>query len=93
MVLRDTLLETKTTHCDFELSEDSEILFSHDLKLISILKNGIKLFEVEKDHSEIFYSLLINLESSGKISVGSSYSSEVLSWLRILKEEKILVVR
>ena len=93
MVLRDTLLETKTTHCDFELSEDSEILFSHDLKLISILKNGIKLFEVEKDHSEIFYSLLINLESSGKISVGSSYSSEVLSWLGILKEEKILVVR
>ena len=93
MFLRDSLLETKTMHCDFELSEDSEILFLHDLKLISILKNGIKLFEVEKDHSEIFYSLLINLESSGKISVGSSYSSEVLSWLEILKEEKTLVMR
>ncbi|WP_455167224.1 asparagine synthase-related protein [Streptococcus sp.] len=93
MFLRDSLLETKTMHCDFELSEDSEILFSYDLKLISILKNGNKLFEVEKDHSEIFYSLLKNLGSSGKISIGSSYSSEVLSWLGILKEEKILVVR
>lgn len=91
--LRDELIEINIMSGDFKLAEDSEILFSHDLKLVSILKNGIKLFEVEKEYSEMFYSLLVDLENNGMIQTSNIYSSEVFSWLRNLKEEKILVKR